>query len=210
MTLPAVQHLVGDLAVLPDSDRLSNPYAPPDDPAATIRRENLRRYLSDMYCRKPRVLLLAEAPGYRGCALSGIPVTSERILLRGIERWNLFGDGYRRTSDDPQGVAEMTATILWNALVAYADEPPLLWNTIPLHPHQPGQPLSNRTPTRTEQRMGVPFIEAVSALFEFEVVLGVGRTAQRVLGELGYSYVPLRHPAQGGKTRFIEGLRQVY
>jgi hypothetical protein len=150
----------------------------------------------------PRMILIAEAPGYRGCALTGIPVTSERIMLRGIDKWNLFGDGYRPTSDHPQGVAEMTATILWNALIEHVEQPPLIWNTVPLHPHKPGEPQSNRTPTIGEIRQGQPFIEAVLALYPIDTICAVGRKAQRALGELGYDFVPLRHPSQGGKTEF--------
>ncbi|MBN1120292.1 MAG: uracil-DNA glycosylase [Anaerolineae bacterium] len=204
----ALTKLVDDLAALPGSDRLFNPYTPIDDPLAAVRRANLLHYLNDMLHFAPRVILIAEAPGYRGCALSGIPITSERIMLKGIDRWGLFGDGYRPTSDHPQGVAEMTATILWNALVEHVDQPPLIWNTVPLHPHKPGQPQSNRTPTAAEIRMGQPFIEAALALYPIDTILAVGRKAQYALGELGYDFIPLRHPSQGGKPEFISGLKQ--
>jgi len=207
LTKETISQLVDRLARLPASDRLFNPYAPADDPGATIRRANLIRYLTDMSRLKPDVLLLAEAPGYRGCALSGIPITSERIMLRGIEKWGLFGDGYCPTSGHPQGVAEMTASILWSALIEYADKPPVLWNTVPLHPHQPGDLLSNRTPSAEEQRMGTTFIADILALYEIDRVLAVGRTAQCALDRLGYAYIPLRHPAQGGKAKFVEGLQ---
>lgn len=207
MTPEAVDALIGELAALPGSDRLFNPYAPDGDPRAAIRRANLTRYLRDMLARRPTALLVAEAPGYRGCALTGIPVTSERIMLAGIERWGLFGEGYRPTSGHPEGVAEMTATILWGALMAYAAEPPLIWNTLPLHPHQPGKPQSNRTPTAAELRTGMPFVAEVVALFEPHTILAVGRKAQQALGEMGLITIPLRHPSQGGKAEFVRGLR---
>ncbi len=200
--------LVERLAALQNTDRLFNPYAPPGDPAAAIRRANLARYLADLQRFEPRLMLVAEAPGYRGCALSGIPVTSERIMLAGVEKWGLFGAGYRPTSGHPQGVAEMTATILWGALAEHAAQPPLIWNALPLHPHQPGQPQTNRTPTLAELRMGQPFIEAALALSPVEIVLAVGRKAERSLGEMGIDHVALRHPSQGGKARFVEGLRR--
>jgi hypothetical protein len=206
MSHTAVDTLVTDLADLPGSERLFNPYGSQDQPGAAIRQANLVRYLSDMQRRSPRVLMLFEAPGYRGCALSGLPVTSERIMLKGIEKWDLLGEGYRRTSDNPQGVAEMTATILWGALVEHAKQPPLIWNTVPLHPHKPGERQSNRTPTVTEQRMGSEFVGRVLELFDVELVLGVGRKAQRTLDELAIDHLPLRHPSQGGKAEFIEGL----
>ncbi len=204
----ALMKLVDDLAALPGSDRLFNPYTPTGDPGAAIRRANLTRYLNDMRRFEPRLILVAEAPGYRGCALTGIPVTSERIMLKGIDKWGLFGDGYRPTSDHPQGVAEMTATILWNALVDHIDHPPLIWNTVPLHPHQPGQPQSNRTPTAAEIRMGQPFVEAVLAFYPIDTILAVGRKAQRALADLGCDAIPLRHPSQGGKAEFVAGLKQ--
>ena len=201
-----ITQLVDDLAALPGSDRLFNPYISIDDPGAKTRRENLIRYLRDMRRFDPHVILVFEAPGYRGCALSGIPVMSERIMIKGIDKWGLFGAGYRPTSDHPQGVAEMTATILWNALVEHVEHPPLIWNTVPLHPHKPGNSQSNRTPTVGEMRMGQPFIEAVLSLYSIDTILAVGRKAQRALGELGYDFSPLRHPSQGGKADFIDGL----
>lgn len=204
----AIAALVNGLAALPASERLFNPYAPSGGEASAIRRANLTRYLTALARLRPRALLLAEAPGYRGCALTGIPITSERIMRERIEKWDLFGDGYRPTSDHPDGVAEMTATIVWNALVEHTDVPPVLWNTVPLHPHRVGQPGTNRTPTVPEIRMGQPFVERVMDLFDVQVVLGVGRKAQRTLLELGLNHAPLRHPSQGGKADFIAGLRE--
>lgn len=208
MTSDAINALVRQLAELPTQDGLFNPYAPLDDPQAAIRRANLTRYLSDMLRRRPGVLLLAEAPGYRGCALSGIPVTSERIMLRGIARWGLFGEGYRATSGHPYGVAETTATILWGALEQFAPQPPLIWNALPLHPHQPARLQSNRAPGAKERRMGIPILLQTIALFTPQTILAVGRTAQRTLDEIGLPYIPLRHPSQGGKAEFVRGLRE--
>lgn len=48
---------------------------------AVIARKNLLRYLTEMSKRKPSVLLVGEAPGKDGCAISGIPFTSEYQLL---------------------------------------------------------------------------------------------------------------------------------
>ncbi len=208
MTSDAINELVKRLAELPTQEGLSNPYAPPDDPWAAIRRANLTRYLNDMLQRQPTVLLLAEAPGYRGCALSGIPVTSERIMLRGIPKWGLFGEGYQATSGYPNGVAEMTATILWDALEQFAPQPPLIWNALPLHPHHAARPQSNRAPSVKERRMGIPILLQTIALFAPQIILAVGRTAQRTLDEIGLPYILLRHPSQGGKAEFVRGLRE--
>jgi hypothetical protein len=204
-----IRALIDRLAALPGSDRLFNPYTL-DHPGGAIRRANLTRYLADMHARQPHSLLLFEAPGYRGCALSGIPVTSERIMLRGIARWGLFGQGYLATSGQPGGVAEMTATILWGALAEIAPEPPLIWNTVPLHPHRPGQRASNRTPSAAEQEMGLALIRIMIDLFGCQTILAVGRTAQRALTRLAIESIPVRHPSQGGKPEFVAGLSRFY
>ncbi len=202
--------IVAYLTDLPGSDRLFNPYGPPTNEHAAIRRANLLRYLGDMAARQPRCLFLFEAPGYRGCVLTGIPVTSERIMLAGIPEWNLFGDGYQPTSGHPQGVAEMTATILWGALREHFEAPPLIWNTVPLHPHRPGEPHSNRPPRRPEVEMGLPAIEMIMQAFHIERLFAVGQVACQALSKLGKSFVPLRHPSQGGKAAFIRGLIEAH
>ncbi len=206
----ALIDLIADLTALPGSDSLFNPYDPVQDDGASIRLANLRRYLETMRRFQPDTLLLFEAPGYRGCALTGIPVTSERIMLAGADPWGLFGKGYQPTSDHLDGVAEITATILWNALYERAPTPPLIWNTVPQHPHQPGNRQSNRTPRIDEQRAGAAFAPRVIALFGIRRVLGVGRIAQRMLQEPGIAYQPVRHPSQGGKAEFLAGLDVIY
>ena len=51
----------------------------------SIRRRNLLLYLRQMELLNPRILLVGEAPGYQGCRLTGVPFTSEYILLKGIK-----------------------------------------------------------------------------------------------------------------------------
>ena len=47
-----------------------------------LRRHNLTRYLSAMEQSRPTLLLVGEAPGYRGCRLTGIPFTSSHTLVQ--------------------------------------------------------------------------------------------------------------------------------
>ena len=82
----------------------------------------------------------------------------------------------------------------------------ILWNTVPTHPHRPGEPLSNRRPSVAEIEAGAGFVEGVLALLRPRVVVAVGRVAESVLGERG-TYV--RHPANGGGAAFAEGMRSV-
>ncbi|NDJ54506.1 MAG: hypothetical protein GYB68_15670 [Chloroflexi bacterium] len=206
-----VDNLLDQLRALGEPERCFNPYLDAHGRDSERRSANLRRYLLDMGDRQPDVLLLFEAPGYRGCRVSGIPVTSERIMLVEIEKWKLFGNGYQRVSKRSDGIAEMTATILWKALIEIADQPPLIWNTFPLHPFDPRKgELSNRTPMRREQRLGYPLIEQVIALFDLETIVGVGRTAQRALTDLRIHHIEARHPAQGGKADFVAAMQEIY
>lgn len=46
-----------------------------------IRRNNLKLYLTKMKDLNPSIMILGEAPGYKGCGLTGIPFTSERIVM---------------------------------------------------------------------------------------------------------------------------------
>jgi uracil-DNA glycosylase len=146
-----------------------------EGPRAPLLRERLVRYL-DERAGAP-ILLVAEAPGYRGARVSGIPLTSERQLT-GV------------------GPAEATATIVHRVLgeLGLASEI-LLWNTVPTHP---GDERSNRPPTRAEVEEGLPFVRVLA---EGRRVVAVGRVAHAALGG---PYV--RHPARGGAAGFRRGL----
>ena len=77
----------------------------------------------------------------------------------------------------------------------------LLWNLVPTHPHPPGEPSSNRPPTRAEIDAAAGF---VAELARGREVVPVGRLAQ---GRLGGPY--LRHPSHGGAAEFRAGLRSL-
>jgi hypothetical protein len=102
-----------------------NPYAC-YDPAldrpdgAAIRLANLRRHLQDR--RRPLILLVGEAPSYRGCRFSGIAFTSERRLL----------PPYGWSSTLPQGWTEPSATIVHRVLTTLdIESQTMLWNVVP-------------------------------------------------------------------------------
>ena len=142
---------------------------------SALRRDRLRSYLESRHAAS--ILLVGEAPGYRGTRVSGIPFTSERQLTG-------------------RGPAEATATIVHRVLEELeiaADV--LLWNVVPTHP---GSNRSNRAPTAPEIRAGLPF---VWALARGRLVVPVGRVAERALGIRG-----IRHPSHGGGKAFRAGL----
>jgi uracil-DNA glycosylase len=193
---------------------LFNPYKTAVDDrrlaaANCIRRRNLRQYLVHLASRKPRLLLVGEAPGYRGCRLTGVPFTSESIILD-ARIWPFGAQaGYRKTAEQSAVVKEATATIIWTALKDRRRQP-LLWNALPFHPYRVDQPASNRRPNKQELLLGGPFLAELIAIFMPRVVVAVGRSAACALDLAGLSeYKQLRHPSHGGKNEFLTGLAQL-
>jgi len=142
-----------------------------------LRRERLARYLRER--RRAGVLLVGEAPGYRGARVSGIPFTSERQL-------------------SGTGPAEATATIVRRTLAELGlEDEVVLWNLVPTHP---GTAASNRRPTRKEIEQSAPFLRELAA---GRRVVAIGRLAH---ARLGGPYV--RHPSHGGAAAFRSGLAE--
>lgn len=152
-----------------------------DGEGAERRRDRLLAYLERM--SSAPLLLVAEAPGYRGTRVSGVPLTSERQLTG-------------------RGPAEATATVVHRVLeeLGLAGDA-LLWNVVPTHPYEQGRPESNRRPTRAEVAAAAPFLVPLA---RGRRVLPVGRLAHAALGG---PYV--RHPSHGGAAEFREGLRRI-
>lgn len=199
---------IDDLAKAEVSDSALNQYSYKDC-RNSVRRDNLLLYLQQMAEEKPSVVLVGEAPSYRGARLTGVPFTSRYILLNGIERLGLFGKsrGYRVTAEFEDIKKEQSATIVWGTL-AKLDVTPLIWNAFPFHPFKPGNNLSNRTPTRDELHAGGHFLYELIKLFDITSVIAVGNKAEESIKALGLEYTKVRHPAQGGKNRFIEGINE--
>ena len=147
-------------------------------PGAARRRARLAAYL-EARAGAP-LLLVGEAPGYRGARVSGIPFTSERQLTGA-------------------GPAEATATIVHRVLAELGlTEQVLLWNVVPTHP---GTATSNRAPTRAEVAAGRVFADELAT---GRRVVAVGRIAHAALGG---TYV--RHPSHGGAAEFARALRDL-
>lgn len=140
-----------------------------------MRRLRLEEYLRAR--ADAPLMLVGEAPGYRGARVSGIPFTSERQL-------------------SGSGPAEATATIVHRVLAELElTDHVLLWNVVPTHP---GTERSNRAPTRAEVQAGSAF---AAELLQGRSLVAVGRVAQTALGG---AYV--RHPSHGGAAAFRRAL----
>jgi uracil-DNA glycosylase len=200
--------LIRDLSLVELPDDAFNQYAPGDSNNA-IRRANLRRYLLAMAARQARCLLVMEAPGYRGCRLTGVPVTSRKVLLEGLPALSLFGRdaGFRDVADAgfERVYGEQSATIVWSTLASLGALP-VIWNTYPFHPQKAGRLDSNRRPRALEIALGVAFLRRILAIWEFEQVIAVGNVAYETLRDMNLASNKVRHPAHGGKNDFVAGL----
>lgn len=155
----------------------------------------------------PRFIVCGEAPGHLGCRHSGIAFTSERLLLEGaIPR---VPRETARLTSRKLPFSEPSATIVWRVLKELGiSHETLLWNALQMHPHKPGNPRSNRTPTNAELMQGAPAMRLLVEAFPDAQLIAVGRKAEGLLTDMGITTVgQVRHPANGGATAFAEGLR---
>ncbi len=185
---------------------------------AQVRAAQLRQYLRERIGVADS-LLCAEAIGYQGGHFSGIPMTSERLLLGHLRHKQLLPEqvftGIRpqRTSSPAvrkEGFTEPTATVVWGFFAEHGINPyrVVLWNAFPWHPyHRHKGLLSNRTPTDGELACGHQVLLSLLELGGFTRVIAVGEKAARQLGALGVNAVKVRHPANGGAGRFREQLK---
>ena len=146
---------------------------------SALRRERLARYLRDA-APAQRVLLVGEAPGYRGARVSGIPFTSERQLTG-------------------TGPAEATATIVRRTLAELGVEN----DVVPLEPRarpHPGtavvEPAARRA---SEIEQSEPFLRRAR-----RAAAASSRSAGSRTPGSAAPYV--RHPSHGGAAAFRSGI----
>lgn len=174
--------------------------------AAELRRRNLERFLEAAIDTCIDTMWIARDLGYRGGRRTGVPLTDEvhldsaGALLGGI----LF----KRATQGPV-VAERTAAIVWRVLASIGT-PAMLWNVFPLHPHEPGDPMSNRCHTRLEREKTEPLLHALIALINPRRIVAIGRDAHLALSGLDLPVLPVRHPSYGGQTEFMAGVYELY
>jgi hypothetical protein len=183
----------------------------------------LKRYLEERISNA-QFLFVAEALGYQGGRFTGIPMTSERIILgkqSGIDYELVFsGSVGDRTSNKhspklnrkqrQDGYAEPTATIVWKALIENNINPKqvLLWNIFPFHPYNEKKGcLSNRPPTQAELANGINYTKLLMEYCKSEMkILSIGKKSTLMLKNHGIESTSVRHPSMGGAKEFRKEL----
>jgi hypothetical protein len=194
------------------SDNVFNPWSDMDpidierELAPMIRRNRLL----DHFACKPKFLLIGEAPGYQGCHFSGVPFTSEHLLLGGDGGLRIprIVNTLRITSR-AYPMREPSATIVWRQLRELGIEnETVLWNAFAWHPHTPGELMSNRAPNQFELRDGAHVLNSVIKHFSGATLVAVGKTAEWTLKLLGFTpAAKVRHPSRGGANLFREQMK---
>ena len=188
--------------------------------APAIRRNQLHAYLQKRL-GNATLAIIGEGLGYRGGHFSGIPMTSERMLLRRskkiqVKSSDFFSDIEPRRTSKPEkcrdGFSEPTATIVWGTLLRLGLKPDefVLWNAFPWHSFDPRRGLlSNRMPTKRERSAGLPVLKAFLDLFPCEQIVALGKIASAQLEQLGFNAHCVRHPASGGAKLFRQQIAKV-
>ncbi len=162
------------------------------------RLNNLRAYLKYFLLHQPNIILIGEAPGYKGCRQSGVPFTSTKIFASSP----FFTDLQVKTG---RYQSEATASIIWSYLDGMKKYP-LFWNAYPFHPFQNGNQHTNRKPLVNELHEGKVYIELMIKMFPGAKLLAVGGVAHGALQTIGYNSVRIRHPSYGGKEEFCRSM----
>jgi uracil-DNA glycosylase len=205
---PQIEAFLAELAIAETPADATNQFALVGPPGNAIRRANLALALQLALERGPDLLLIGEAPGYNGGRRTGVPFTSERLLLAGVDPPGQYGAvrGFQQATDDGRTSAEPTATLVYRelgALHCFVAG----WNAYPFHPHRLNEPHSNRAPRAAEIRAGQPFLARFLAMFPGVDVVAMGNVAHKALAMLGVEHLSVRHPAQGGATIFATQIR---
>lgn len=198
----SIDTLLKKLVKYPHSDIVANPYH------EQYAVNNLRQYFEYMFNQVgKRILLVAEAPGYKGCRITGIPLTSGKVFKE-ISHPLLIA--LKDKIQLPCIESENTATIVWKYL-STKKTTPLFWNSFPFHPHHKGNVLSNRIPNDSEVKFGSEILSELYRIYQPEFIAGIGRRGlavlQQIFPEQSFDYI--RHPSYGGKRRFIEDMDNI-
>lgn len=184
----------------PYSDRCED-FDLADAPAR--RRKNLQVQLQAALDLQVDTIWIGRDLGYRGGRRTGIALTDEPNLGNVSASFGRELPVSRATRGP--SVAERTAAIVWD-VIRQLEAPVFTWNVFPLHPHEPGKPLTNRCHTRDERLASRSLLISLLDLLKPSKVVAIGNDAAGGLADLGIRCVKVRHPSYGGKREFVAGI----
>jgi hypothetical protein len=204
------------LTAEPSTNTIFNQYRDRNDQvdvsdAATIRTENLRRYVAEA-TESASILVVGEAAGPWGCRFSGIPFTGEKQLLD--PSFPLRGNRSSRTISTcstkiaPPFISR-SAEIFWSVMLPYYGHF-MVWDAFPLHSHEPHDFLTVRSPTKNEVSQFGEALRLIKTYMKPINIVAVGKKAFEELCVIGEAAVYVRHPSRGGKAEFTAGMQGLF
>lgn len=145
--------------------------------------------------------------GYRGGRRTGLAFTDDVHIHAHAKRWGVSIE----RSTKGKAVAERTAEVIWNVL-SQIEVPVFLWNVFPLHPHEPGNPFSNRSHSSSERKAGESLLSELLAFLVPRRLIAIGNDAERTACRLTRQshVVRVRHPSYGGQRQFCSQILELY
>lgn len=146
--------------------------------------------------------------GYRGGRRTGLALTDDVHMLRHGQRWGLSLEKPTKGG----AVAERTAAVIWDVLDRIEDRV-FLWNVFPLHPHEVGDPFSNRTHNAKERQAGQELLSVLVNLLKPRRVVAIGNDAAQAVERVATCEIPVvkvRHPSYGGQADFFREIAVLY
>lgn len=174
--------------------------------APALRRANLRAYLMATEALEVDTIWMGRDLGYRGGRRTGLALTDELRLTEFARAYP--GVSLSKATRGP-AVAERTAAEIWEVLCRLA-RPPLLWNVFPFHPHEPGDPLTNRRFSAAELAQVTDLNRALVDWLGIKRVICIGQDAATYARSLGVAVECVRHPSYGGVRDFRAGMDRLY
>jgi len=147
--------------------------------------------------------------GYRGGRRTGLALTDDVHMAQHAMRWNIAHMPERPTVG--VAVAERTAAVIWGML-ENIEARIFLWNVFPLHPHESGDPFTNRQHNARERRAGEEILKQLIVLLRPARIVAIGNDAAAAVHRITESVpvVCVRHPSYGGQTQFQRQISELY
>ena len=193
-------------------DNVFNPYADRCqvhdlDDAPERRAKSLLGMLNAAASMEIDALWIGRDLGYRGGRRTGLALTDDVHLSTHATRWNISVE--RATTGSM--VAERTAAVIWSML-ASVPSPVVLWNVFPFHPHEPGNPFTNRSHSSQERAIGEGILSELILILRPRRLVSIGNDAAKAASRLAglADVVRVRHPSYGGQRDFVNQITHLY